>query len=256
MPGLETYGRTQALESLFNPSETTYVALLEVLPVDSAGEVEVSPTGYARILSNTWTTANADGVTSRCNAAGVTFGPFPDAYTTRGWAIYDAPVGGNLIASGLFFDTGGGMAGEVSVPINDEVQFQPGDLCISLSQDCPIEFGDGDGDGDGDTCSPIASITVDTGGGPVAWNIGDPPENVAPLGSVTIVVTLTAPSTDMGGFSASVTSAASVVLTPLGAVFTLTYSVPPGPSGQVVTIENLTNTPTCTYALGTVTAVS
>jgi len=157
MPGLEQYGRAQALEALFNLSATTYVGLLEVLPIDGSGEVEISPPLYSRVLVQDWTTNEDSGTTSRCNVNAVGFGPYPVDVAIRGWAIWDAPLGGNLIASGLFFDTGGGQAGEVFVDTGDDIQFQPGDFCIALNQDCPVVF---NGDGDGDGCPQVLEVRI------------------------------------------------------------------------------------------------
>jgi len=141
MSGLEPYGRISALELLLSPLSGAHVALLETLPVYGLGAVEVSPAGYARQPAVNWSTTSITGlpgVSSRCNDDILSFGPFFDDVVARGWAIYDALAGGNLLASGTFVDAGYGQAGDITIPAGDDIQFQVGDLCLSLSQDCPI----------------------------------------------------------------------------------------------------------------------
>ena len=251
MSGLETYGRTQALEALLNLTESTFVGLLDTLPVDSIGEVEISPAGYTRVLNQDWSTTDAGGVTTRSNVPLISFGPYPTDVSMRGWAIYDAPVAGNLIASGLFFDTGGGQAGEVFVEAGDDIQFQPGQFGVSIGDECPVVIGAAGGD----TCSDIDTITVDVGGGPVAWSIGDPPVAAPATSPVTVVITLVAASTDMPGFVENVTNAAMTGIVDGAQDFTVTYTTSPA-GAQLVTVENTNNSPTCTYDLGPVTTVA
>lgn len=140
---LEAAGRAAALEALFNISSNTYVALLEQVPIDGSGEVEVSTPGYGRILVQAWNTVQETGITKRCNVFPVSFGPYAAEIAIKGWAIYDQPLGGNLIASGIFFDAGGGQAGIVTVPPGEDVQFGADEFCLILGEDCPIVFESG-----------------------------------------------------------------------------------------------------------------
>lgn len=141
MSGLEPYGRSTALEFLFSPISGAHIALLSALPVDGLGAVEINPAGYARQPCAAWSTTSITGlpsVTSRCNASAIAFGPFASDVDVKGWAVYDALAAGNLIASGSFVDAGFDQAGVITIPAGDDIQFQIGDLCLSLSQDCPI----------------------------------------------------------------------------------------------------------------------
>ena len=241
--GLELYGRSQALEAVLNVTETTYIGLLSVLPVDSAGEVEISPAGYARILHQDWVTQSIGGdvnQTGRCSVGPIAFPPYGEPVTMRGWGVWDAPTGGNLIASGIFFDTGGGQAGEVTVATGDNIVFNDGDFCIVLGDDCPVMFDSAPTF----VCSPIAAITVN--GSP--WNIGDPP---IVTGGATVVIFLAAASDDMPGFIEFVSNASGVGLVTGPASFTITYTTNPGL--QSVSVGNGTPTPPCIYNLGPVT---
>jgi len=141
MSGLEPYGRSAALEFLLSPLSGAHVALLETLPVYGVGAVEIGASGYARQPAVNWISSSITGlpsVSSRCNDDTIAFGPYFDDVKAKGWAIYDALTGGNLIASGAFVDAGYGQAGIITIQAGDDVQFQVGDLCLSLSQDCPI----------------------------------------------------------------------------------------------------------------------
>lgn len=249
--GLELYGRSTALEAILSPVATPYVGLLVTLPIDSAGEVEISPPGYVRVAANAWTTGSINGsvaVTSRSNADVITFGTYAVPVAVKGWAIYDAPVAGNLVASGTLVDAGFNQAGIVVVPAGDDLQFQPGNLNVSIGPDCPIVVGGGT-----DTCSLIDSITVN--GAP--WNIGDPPVIVAFPSNPTIVVNLVAPSTDMPGFTVdSGANYANETISDTGpAQFTIDYDVAPA-GVQNITFRNATNSPECVYALGDITTVA
>ncbi len=253
MAGIEPYARTAALELLFAPAATNFVSLLDILPIDGVGESEISPAGYTRIAATNWSTTSITGsvgVTSRCNDDVIIFGTYAAEVTTIGWAIYDAVTGGNLLSSGPFVDAGFGLAGLLTIPMGDDIQFQPGDLCMSLSQDCPIVAGSA-----GDVCSLITGITVSVNGSPPApWNIGDPPTIVPLSAAVTIVISLAAPSTDMAGFAAAISNATPGPFIPGVSDFTVVYMASALPSlSQIVTVENLTLSPVCIYALSAVT---
>lgn len=253
MAGIEPYARTAALELLFAPAATNFVSLLDILPIDGVGESEISPAGYTRIAATNWSTTSITGsvgVTSRCNDDVIIFGTYAAEVTTIGWAIYDAVTGGNLLSSGPFVDAGFGLAGLLTIPMGDDVQFQPGDLCMSISQDCPIVAGSAV-----DVCSLITGITVSVNGSPPApWNIGDPPIIVPLSAVVTVVITLAAPSTDMAGFTASISNATPGPFTPGVSDFTLLYLATALPGlPQVVTVIGPSIMPPCIYALGDVT---
>lgn len=141
MSGLEPYGRSTALEFLFSPISGAHVAILGTLPVYGVGAVEIAPAGYARQACSAWSSTSITGmpsVASRCNDDAISFGPYLEDVAAKGWAIYDALTGGNLIASGAFVDSGFGQAVVITIPAGDDIQFQVGELCLSLSQDCPI----------------------------------------------------------------------------------------------------------------------
>lgn len=135
MAGLESYAREQVLEDLFNATNAIHVSLLSTLPVESVGEVEVSPAGYVRVSEDNWQTEALNEVeaTIRSNVDNVIFGPYAEEVLVKGWAIYDALVAGNLLATGVFLNAGDNQIITITIPIGDDIQFQPGNLSIGLA---------------------------------------------------------------------------------------------------------------------------
>lgn len=140
MAGIEETARVAALEFLFSPAADVYVSLLEVMPVDGVGEVEISPAPfYARESVTNWaTTSIVQNVTTRENVDAIPFGPYTEDVIAQGWGIYDAVVAGNLLASGPFVDGGFNQFGVLTIPTGDDFQFQSGGLSVSIGPDCPI----------------------------------------------------------------------------------------------------------------------
>ncbi len=174
MAGMEETARIAALEFLLSPVADVYVSLLEVLPIDGVGEVEVSPPLYVRVSEPNWLTGSIiTNVTTRENIDVVPFGPYSEDVSAQGWGIYDAVVAGNLLFSGGFVDGGFDQAGVLTIPTGDDFQFQAGGLSCSLGPDCPIVVGPGD------PCPApsFAFITIAFESTPVP--IGGPPVGVA-----------------------------------------------------------------------------
>lgn len=172
MSGLEPHGRAQALEAVLSPAANIFVGLLDTMPVNGFGAIEISPAGYARISAANWTTttiAGASEVTTRCNADNLAMGPYATEVNARGWALYDAITNGNLVASGPFVDAGFGQAGILNIPALDDIQFQPGDLCVTITSSCPVMVAP-------DVCPvPVYAQYVDQSFNVIVVPIGGPP---------------------------------------------------------------------------------
>lgn len=145
MAGLDPFGRVTVLEDLFNAGAGNHVSLLETLPINGVGAVEVSPGGYARQPATVWTTGSLNGdlpVTTLFVNEIITFGPYGSSITFEGWAIYDALTSGNLLATGILRDSDLEPAGAILLtPDDDGYKYEAGDLSVSLTQDCPIVIG-------------------------------------------------------------------------------------------------------------------
>lgn len=134
MPGLEQFARERALELLFEEPATPYVALMQSLPLGGVGGVEVSASEYARQLVTKWSTIVQVNATRREAIETVSFGTFSSVVVVQGWAVFDAIVAGNLLASGDIIDTGFGQFGTITVPIGDELQFQAGQFAVTIGE--------------------------------------------------------------------------------------------------------------------------
>jgi hypothetical protein len=99
------YLENKILNHLFGKSAytapTIYVGLSTADPgEDGAGLAEHSGDGYARVQTSgsTWNTATTGSTT---NAAAIEFPTATDSWgEITHWALFDAPTGGNLLASG------------------------------------------------------------------------------------------------------------------------------------------------------------
>ena len=256
MSGREPYARAQALEAVLSPATTIFVGLLETMPVDGSGEVEISPPGYARTAVVNWSTTATAGVTTRCNVDSLALGPYgPAAVDVRGWALYGALTNGNLVASGSFVDTGFGQPGLLTIPAGDDIQFQPGDLCVTIADDCPLVIGSVAPD----VCPlPVSAEYEDAAEEIVNVPLlGPPPNEGAGNGPLTGFITMDA-AFDGADFTAEYffglgPAQGSLTPTPAGpgphAGWTFVWTQPG--VGQVVTV-NVTkdSDPGCTFSIG------
>lgn len=95
---------TWAVEQLV--TGTLYLALFEDAPGPGGGGTEASYAGYARVSHASWVTVGNE----RRNNGAVSWAVVPSDTTIGWWGIFDAAVGGNLIAWGPFLDAGGDPA--------------------------------------------------------------------------------------------------------------------------------------------------
>lgn len=97
-------------------------------------------------------------------------------------------------------------------------------------------------------CPSITSITVDTGGGPASWSIGDPPISAGAGAPVTVVATLSGllPNPALLG-----STPPAAVYSPAGPTITWSYVQPPAPQDVNALFGDASSQ--CSYVLGTVT---
>ena len=131
MPGFSDYWENEVLDHLFGKGvyagSVIYVALSTADPGDDgAGAAEPTGGSYARIeTSNADWTAASGGVIS--NADAIEFAEATSAWgTITHFALYDAAVGGNLLAYGP-------LAESKTIAIGDLVRFPAGDLAVTLN---------------------------------------------------------------------------------------------------------------------------
>jgi hypothetical protein len=132
MAGFSDYWENEILDHLFDkgtyaPPGALYVALSMADPGDDgAGVAEPAGGSYARIETSNadWAPASGGAI---CNADGVEFPRATCAWgTITHFALYDAAVGGNLLASGPLVEP-------KSVATGDTIRFDPGDLSVTLN---------------------------------------------------------------------------------------------------------------------------
>jgi len=132
MPGFSDYWENEVLDHLFDkgvytPPAALYVALSTAdLGDDGADAAEPAAGSYARIETSNADWAGASGG-AVCNADAIEF-----AKATSGWgtithfALYDAALGGNLLAYGPLTEPR-------TVTAGDTIRFAPGDLTVTLN---------------------------------------------------------------------------------------------------------------------------
>lgn len=132
MPGFSNYWENEVLDHLFDkgtyiPPSVLYVALSTADPLDDgSGAAEPAGGSYARVETSQADWSGASGGTV-CNADAVEFAQATSAWgTITHFALYDAAVGGNLLASGPLTDP-------VTIAAGDTVRFAPGDLSVTLN---------------------------------------------------------------------------------------------------------------------------
>jgi hypothetical protein len=130
MPGFSAYWGNEVLDHLFDKGvytpPTIHVALSAADPGDDGtGTAEPAGGSYARVETShmDWTSA-AGGAIS--NADAIEFSQTSSAWgTITHFALYDAAVGGHLLAYGP-------LASAKTVAVGDIVRFPAGDLIVTL----------------------------------------------------------------------------------------------------------------------------
>ncbi|MBN1508735.1 MAG: hypothetical protein JW955_17940 [Sedimentisphaerales bacterium] len=131
MTGFSDYWENEVLDHLFDKGvyapPTIYVALSCADPGDAgAGAAEPSGGSYAR-LETTGADWMGTGTGAIRNADALEFAPACACWgTITHFALYDAVVGGHLLASGP-------LASPALVEAGDAVRFPPGDLEVTLN---------------------------------------------------------------------------------------------------------------------------
>lgn len=131
MPGFSDYWENEVLDHLFDKGvyapPTIYVALSTGDPLDDgAGAAEPSGGSYARLETANvdWTAAAAGAIS---NADTIEFAPASAAWgTITHFALYDAAVGGHLLAYGP-------LTSAKAVAAGDAVRFPAGSLNVTLN---------------------------------------------------------------------------------------------------------------------------
>lgn len=128
MAGVSQYALEQVVTG------TLYVALFTAEPNFAGGGTECSYSTYARVSHAVWVTSVAAEYAERRNSGAITW-PAPVAAKVEGvgwWGIFDAAVGGNLLAWGPFLD-GGGEPTTFEVPVGDQTNIIDQDLRIRVT---------------------------------------------------------------------------------------------------------------------------
>jgi hypothetical protein len=101
MAGMSTYLENAVLNFLFSKTEYTapdkYVALYSSAPTDDGGGTELSGNGYARVLSNSWSTSTTGTLS---NSVAITFEAATGDWTATHFGIFDNSTEGNLLGWG------------------------------------------------------------------------------------------------------------------------------------------------------------
>jgi hypothetical protein len=130
MGGFSDYWENEVLDHLFGKGTyappTIYVALSTANPQDDgAGTAEPTGGSYARIATSSadWSVASEGCV---CNIDAVEFGQATAPWgAVTYFALYDADIGGHLLAHGALTEARPVAAGDI-------VRFPPGDLHVTL----------------------------------------------------------------------------------------------------------------------------
>ncbi len=132
MAGFSDYWENEILDHLFDkgwytPPAAIYIALSTADPSDDGtGAAEPAGDSYARSQTSNvdWAAASGGAVS---NADGVEFAQAMAPWgTITHFALYDAAVGGNLLAFGPLTDAR-------TVAAGDTLRFGPGDLTVTLN---------------------------------------------------------------------------------------------------------------------------
>jgi hypothetical protein len=131
MAGFSDYWENEILDHLFDkgwyaPPAAIYLALSTADPGDMGlGAAEPPAGSYTRVETSKahWAGASGGAV---CNANAIEFAQATSAWgTITHFALYDAALGGNLLACGLLTEP-------ATVAAGDTLRFEPGDLTVTL----------------------------------------------------------------------------------------------------------------------------
>ena len=115
------------LAGLLPAGTDRYVALFLGNPYETG--VEITLTGYARVAHQNWSTSvPVFGDSVRTNASPILFPLITQAGSADYWAIFDAPVGGNLLRRGLITDLLGTPTPVFFTIVGDQARFPIGAL--------------------------------------------------------------------------------------------------------------------------------
>jgi hypothetical protein len=108
------------------PPSTLYVALFTVQPTDVSSGTEVSGGSYARLgIANVPANFTAAASRSKSNAADLAFPTATGSWgTIVGYALFDAPTGGNMLYRGT-------LLGPVTITTGDVLSIRTGQLTIT-----------------------------------------------------------------------------------------------------------------------------
>lgn len=132
---LSAYARQKLLDHFFKTASFTvptniYVALSYADPLDDGSGIDEPTTAsYARTQCNTWdAAASASNVTRSANTSAVTFPAATANYAAdvTHYALFDASVGGNMLAYGSF-------SSPVTILNTETPEFDAGDFDIAFS---------------------------------------------------------------------------------------------------------------------------
>lgn len=139
LSGLTFTAAETALAAALPNGTDSYIGLLTTLPSarDGTGLVEASTsTGYTRVAHDAWLNFTATIYTHRKNDGAVTLPVLTSALTgIVGWAIWDDPTAGNLLAFGPMTDSGGNEITKDFIA-TDQPVFADQELFVTLG---PVE---------------------------------------------------------------------------------------------------------------------
>jgi hypothetical protein len=118
--------REAALAAILPANTDRYIALFLGDPIGVGAELTL--TGYARVAFQDWSTSSTPTISTRSPASAIVFPTVTQAGTADHWAIFDAPVGGNLWRSGRLLDNLGQPLTIVFTGGGDEARFDIGTL--------------------------------------------------------------------------------------------------------------------------------
>lgn len=123
-----------ALETILPTGTTVYVAAYETeVSIVSETGTEVDDAGYARVAFDDWKTVVGATSVARTNNSAIVFPELVEGEKhIRWWAIWDAAVGGNLIACGPIRQ--GAVIADVAVSGGNQLRFDAEALQLIVSE--------------------------------------------------------------------------------------------------------------------------
>jgi hypothetical protein len=130
--GIPLAQRQVELGRLIPNGVDSYVGLFSGLPSTSGtGGTEATGSGYARVAHSRWAFDVTGSIIRRINVGVITFPDLTAQLSVRGWGIWDAASGGNLLAFGLL-RTGGGAPIVHTMSATDTPRFSHGELRVGI----------------------------------------------------------------------------------------------------------------------------